>query len=77
VIAEFEDSALLKAFTQKTVALFAAPSVIGDSIGPLYSVAEVGQPEGIRERFFAISLERKVRNPAVIKLVEAAHKKIF
>lgn len=77
VLAEFEDSALLKAFTQTTPALFAAPSVIKESIADLYGAVDIGSPEGIRERFFAISLERKVRNPAVVKLLEAAHERIF
>ena len=77
ILAEFEDSALLKAFSQSTNAVFAAPSLVKQSISNLYGVAEVGQPEGVRERFFAISLERKVRNPAVAKLLEAAHERIF
>ena len=77
ILAEFEDSALLKAFAQSTGAVFAAPSLVKESIAKLYGVAEVGAPEGMRERFFAISLERKVRNPAVVKLLEAAHERIF
>ncbi|MDA0204704.1 MAG: transcriptional activator NhaR [Acidobacteria bacterium] len=77
VLAEFEDSALLKAFTQTTPALFAAPSVIKESIADLYGAVDIGSAEGVRERFFAISLERRVRNPAVMRLVEAAHEKLF
>jgi len=77
IVGEFEDSALLKAFSQSAGALFAAPSVVKEWITQLYGVAEVGAAEGVRERFFAISLERKVRNPAAARLLEAAHEDTF
>ncbi|MBI1354207.1 MAG: transcriptional activator NhaR [Acidobacteria bacterium] len=77
ILAELEDSALLKAFAQSTDAVFAAPSLVKESISELYGAAEAGVLEGVRERFFAISLERKVRNPAVAKLLEIAHGRIF
>ena len=77
IVAEFEDSALLKAFSQSTGAVFAAPSLVKSWIADAYGVSEVGTIEGVRERFFAISLERKVRNPAVARLLEAAHGSLF
>lgn len=77
LLAELEDSALLKAFAQATGALFGAPSLVRERVEDLYGVVDVGVLEGVRERFFAISLERKVRNPAVAKLLEAAHERIF
>ena len=76
ILAEFEDSALLKAFAQSTGAVFAAPSLVRRSITEAYGVQEVGTLKGIRERFFAISLERKVRNAAVARLLEAAHRAV-
>ena len=77
ILAELEDSALLKAFSQSTGAAFAAPALVSGWISDLYGVAEIGSLEGVRERFFAISLERTVRNPSVARLVEAAHGSIF
>lgn len=77
VLAEFEDSALMKAFTQLEFALFAAPSAVKDPIADLYGMEEIGIAKDLRERFYAISLERKVRNPAVIRLVETAHQRLF
>jgi len=77
VLAEFEDSALMKAFTRLEFALFAAPSAVKDSIAELYGMEEIGIAQGLKERFYAISLERKVRNPAVIRLVESAHDRLF
>jgi LysR family transcriptional activator of nhaA len=71
-VGEFEDSALLKAFGQAGVGLFAAPSVIEDEITRQYRVRVVGQVPEVRERFYAISVERKVKHPAVLALVSAA-----
>ncbi len=76
IVAEFEDSALLKAFSQSTGVVFAAPDLVRESIAKLYGVAEAGSLDGVRERFFAISLERRVRNPAVALLLEVAHEHI-
>ena len=72
IVAEFEDSALLKAFAPHAGALFAAPSVIAAEVESAYPVECVGRIESIRERFYAISLERKVKHPAVATLLESA-----
>lgn len=76
-VAEFEDSALMKAFCQYHNALFAAPAVVRREIVDRYDVEEIGTVEGARERFFAISLERKVRHPGVLALLDAAHEDLF
>ena len=73
IIAEFEDSALLKTFAPRAGTLFAAPSVIAAQIEATYPVSSIGRVESIRERFYAISLERKVKHPAVVALLESAH----
>jgi len=73
IIAEFEDSALLKSFAPRVGALFAAPAVIAREIEEAYKVTCIGRVESIRERFYAISLERKVKHPAVASLLDAAH----
>jgi len=77
VIGEFEDSALLKVFAQSGAGLFAAPSVIEAEVRRQYSVQTVGRVEAMRERFYAISVERKLKNPAVVAISEAARQKLF
>ncbi len=77
VVGEFEDSALLKAFGQAGVGVFAVPSVIQDEVGRQYGVEPIGVVEGIVERFYAISLERKVRHPAVAAVCIAAKSVLF
>lgn len=72
VIAEFEDSALSMVFGQHGLGLFAAPSAIKSEIEKQYEVKAIGRVGKARERFFAISLDRKLRHPAVVAISEAA-----
>ena len=77
VVAEIEDSALLKTFGQSGVGAFPAPSVVEDVVRAQYGVSVVGRAEDLRERFFAISVERKLRHPAVIAMTESARRHLF
>ncbi len=77
VVGEFDDSALLKAFGQAGVGLFAAPSAIETEIRHQYHVRVVGRVESIQERFYAISAERKLKHPAVVAISEAARENLF
>ncbi len=77
VVGEFDDSALLKAFGQAGVGLFAAPSAIETEIRHQYHVRVVGRVESIQERFYAISVERKLKHPAVVAILEVAREKLF
>lgn len=75
--AEFEDSALLKVFGQAGVGAFAVPSAVEDEVCKQYGVRLVGRVEEVRARFYAISVERKIKHPAVLAISEAARKELF
>jgi LysR family transcriptional activator of nhaA len=77
VEAEFDDSALLKVFGQDGAGLFAAPTAIEALVRKQYGVVVVGRIAEVRERFYAISPERRLRNPAVVLLTENAREKLF
>ena len=77
VIAEFEDSALLKQFGQHGVGIFAGPSAIETEIIDQYGLRVVGRTEEIVERFYAITIERRIKHPAVRAISDAAHGGIF
>ena len=77
VVAEFEDSALLKEFGAGGVGIFASPSVIEKDIIGQYDVGLLGRAEGIRERFYAISAERRMKHPAVVAISDAARQDLF
>jgi len=65
---EFDDSAMLKIAARHGVGLFAIPISIQDDVSEIYGMREVGMVSGIKERFFAISVERKLKHPAVIAI---------
>ena len=72
IVAEFEDNALLKVFGQRGLGLFFAPSVIAAEVQKQYKVNIVGNLGDVLERFYAISLDRKLKHPAVVVISEAA-----
>lgn len=77
VVAEVGDSALLKTFGQAGMGLFAAPSAIEAEIRRQYGVVTVGRVEEMRERFYAISVERKLTHPAVVAITQMARESLF
>lgn len=77
VAGEFEDSALLKVFGQAGVGFFAVPTVIVTEIVHQYTVRPIGTPDDVKEDFYAISVERRLRHPAVAAICEAARSKLF
>lgn len=77
VVGEFKDSALMKAFGQAGAGIFAAPRAIEKEVREHYRVDTVGRVESLTERFYAISVERKLKHPAVVVISEAARGTLF
>jgi LysR family transcriptional activator of nhaA len=77
VIGEFEDSALLMAFGARGRAVFAAPSAIERDVLHSQRVAVVGRTAAIRERYYAISVERRLKHPVVAAITNAARREVF
>jgi len=72
VTAEIEDSAILKTFGREGVGLFAVPTVVAPEISRMYETEVLGVLPTVMERFWAISVERRIRNPAVAVIAKAA-----
>ena len=77
IVGEFADSALLKVFGQAGMGFFAVPSVVEDDVRAQYGVKPIGTVDEIVERFYAISVERKVQHPAVAAICDAARGDLF
>ncbi len=77
IIGEFDDSALLKVFGQAGDGVFAAPQVIEREIQRQYQVEVIGRSNDVLERFYAISVERIIKHPAIVAISEATRKKTF
>ncbi len=72
VVGEFEDSALLKVFEQEGLAIFVVPTIIETQVQKQYGVDILGRVESIRERFYALTVNRRLRHPAVVAMSQAA-----
>ena len=77
LLAEFDDSALLKAFGEAGLGVFPAPVAIADEVTAMYHSSHLGTLEHIFESFFAISPERKLKHPAVVAITETARDLLF
>jgi len=77
VAGEFDDSALMKAFGARGFGVFAIPSVLEDDVRAQYGVQLVGRAEDVRQAFYAITVERRLRHPAVVAVAETARDAIF
>jgi LysR family transcriptional activator of nhaA len=72
LVAEFEDSALMKAFGQAGNGIFPSPAAISDEVQQMYHARRFGHDIPVEEHYYAISPERKLKHPAVLKIIEAA-----
>lgn len=77
VVAELEDSALVKTLAERGHGLCFAPRVVADDLARQYGLVEVGVVPGVKERFYVLSVERKLRHPAVVLLQDAAREGMF
>jgi LysR family transcriptional activator of nhaA len=76
-VGEFDDLALMTAFGRAGTGIFPAPTAIEDEIEAQYGVRVVGRLPEVRERFYAVSAERKIKNPMVSAITSAARRRIF
>ena len=77
VRAEFSDSALLKVFGASGDGIFAAPTAVEEDVRRMYGVVVVGREDSVRERFYAITVDKRLEHPAVVAISQAARRKLF
>ncbi len=77
IVGEFADSAVVKVFGQKGAGVFAVPTVVEAEVRRQYRVHKIAELDEVVESFYALSVERKVRHPAVAAIYEAARQGIF
>jgi LysR family transcriptional activator of nhaA len=77
IVAEFDDSALARDFGNEGLGVFAVPTVIEDEVLKSRRVRVVGRSDEVRQQFYAISVERRIKHPAVVAICEAARQDIF
>ena len=77
IVADFDDSALMLSFGQDGAGIFPAPSIVQSRIQREVGVRLLGTVEHIRERFYALSLEKDPKHPGVVAIRDAAQEEIF
>jgi len=77
IAGEFDDSALMNAFGQGGSGIFPASSVVADEIRRQNEVIVIGQTDTVSERFYALSVERRLSHPAVLAILQAASRDLF
>jgi LysR family transcriptional regulator, transcriptional activator of nhaA len=77
VVGQFEDFALLRNFGEAGAGIFAVPSVLERQILREHKLRLVGRAGTVLSRFYAISVERKLKHPAVVAICETARHELF
>jgi LysR family transcriptional activator of nhaA len=77
VVGEFEDTALMKVFGLRGAGLFPAPMAITREVEVQYKARLVGQVPEVREQFYVVTLNRKIKHPAIKAITEVAKSQIF
>jgi LysR family transcriptional activator of nhaA len=77
IVGEVEDMAMLQTLGEHGLGLFAAPTVVRKEICRRYQVTWVGELEKVRERFYGISVERRISHPAVRLIADQAKRRLF
>ncbi len=75
--AEVEDSALLKTFGAAGVGLFFSSAAIAAEIHRQYGTEMLGLAEGVVERFYAITAQRRMKHPLVAAILDRAQQGLF
>ena len=77
IVAEFEDRALMKAFGEAGTGVFTSPTAVENDVLSKYAVELLARTDDIKESYFAISPERRIKHPAVVKITEIAKQDLF
>jgi LysR family transcriptional regulator, transcriptional activator of nhaA len=77
LVAEFEDSALMKVFGEAGNGIFPAPAAISDEVERMYQCKRIGPDIDVQEKYYAISPERKLKHPSVVKIIETARSQLL
>lgn len=72
VVAEFDDSALMKEFGGGGGGLFPVPAAMLADLAEQYGVEPVGHLTDVRVRFYVVTTERKLTHPATVVIAQSA-----
>lgn len=76
-VGEFQDSAFMKIVAREGKGIIPIPSVVENEIKREFHLELVAETDSIKERFYLISVEKRLKNPLVKAIVDRAQKKLF
>ncbi|MFN9194776.1 MAG: LysR family transcriptional regulator [Pseudomonadota bacterium] len=75
VVADFDDTAVMKAFGQGGAGVFPMPTIVAAETAAQYRVVPVGRTDDVRYQLYAVSTERRLTHPAVVAIRDAARER--
>lgn len=76
IVGEFDDSALMTAFGEAGIGVFASPTALDADMEQRPGLRAIGRSNDVRSEFFAISIERRLTHPAVVAITQAARQSL-
>jgi LysR family transcriptional activator of nhaA len=77
ITGEFDDTALMMSFASRGLGVCAVPAVVEAEVCAQFGVQPIGRADDLRESYYAITVERRLRHPAVVAIAEAARDETF
>ena len=75
--AEIEDAGLLRAFGSAGRGVFPVRAALRAEVEDLHDVQRLGTCRGVRERYFLLSTERRIKHPGVSAMVNGARRGLY
>jgi LysR family transcriptional regulator, transcriptional activator of nhaA len=72
VVGEYQDATMLKCFAEAGLGAMAIPTMLEREYTTANKLTLIGRANEIKERIYAISAERRIKHPAVAKLLQQA-----
>ena len=72
VVADFDDTALMKAFGQAGAGVFAIPTFVAPEVAKQLGMQIVGSTDDVQEQVYAVTSERRITHPAAAAISQAA-----
>jgi len=73
---EFSDSAMMKIVGRSGAGVVVVPETIVEEVQAMFGFETIGKADGVRERYFALSVDRKLKHPGVLAISQGAKPKL-
>ncbi|HEY0683813.1 MAG TPA: transcriptional activator NhaR [Steroidobacter sp.] len=77
MLGEFEDYAMLREFAREGHGFAPVPSVLEASFRRQHGFVRIGLARGVKAEFYAISVERKIKHPAIAAMTDNARQLFY